>query len=190
MEEGRITDSFGRQIDFRNTILIMTSNIGANVIRSRTGLGFHTAAEEKTGDRMRDLLRGEVERFFRPEFLNRVDEMIYFKPLEKEDMKRIVDVQLVDVMRRLVAKNIKVELPDAAKDFLLEKGWSPEFGARPLRRAIERYLEDPLSEEILKGNIKEGDSVTVRADGPEGFAFDVAKPLVEPPAPPEPAPTA
>ena len=190
MEEGRITDSFGRQIDFRNTILIMTSNIGANIIRSRTGMGFHTAAEERTGDRMRDLLRGEVERFFRPEFLNRVDEIIYFKSLEKEDMKRIVDVQLIDVMRRLVAKNIHVELPDTAKEFLLEKGWSPEFGARPLRRAIERYLEDPLSEEILKGNINEGDSVTVRTDGPAGFEFDVVKPVVEPPVPPpEPAST-
>jgi ATP-dependent Clp protease ATP-binding subunit ClpC len=161
MEEGRLTDSFGRQIDFKNTILIMTSNIGAGVIKSRTGLGFHTEDEAMSGTKMKELLRGEVDRFFRPEFLNRVDELIYFKPLSKDDVKQIVDVQLQDVYKRLKNKGITMVLGDAAKNFLLDKGYSPEFGARPMRRAIERYIEDPLSEEILRGGFPEGSRLEV-----------------------------
>jgi ATP-dependent Clp protease ATP-binding subunit ClpC len=181
MEEGRLTDSFGRQIDFKNTILIMTSNIGAGVIKSRTGLGFHTSEEEVTGSKMKDLLRGEVDRFFRPEFLNRVDDMIYFKPLGKEDVKQIVDVQLKDVFQRLKNKGIEMVLGEDAKNFLLDKGYSAEFGARPMRRALERYIEDPLSEEILRGGIPEGSRIDVKV-GDDKLIFDVAK-AADPSAP-------
>jgi ATP-dependent Clp protease ATP-binding subunit ClpC len=183
MEEGRLTDSFGRHIDFKNTILIMTSNIGATLIKNRTGLGFHTSAEEATGDKMREMLKGEVDRFFRPEFLNRVDDLIYFKPLGREDLKHIVDIQLADVFTRLSKKNIKLVLEDATREFLLEKGYSAEFGARPLRRAIERYIEDPLSEEILRGRVTEGMTIDVKV-GNDALVFDVrsAEPKSPPPA--------
>ena len=184
MEEGRLTDSFGRQIDFKNTILIMTSNIGAAVIKSRTGMGFHTSDEEVTGTKMKELLRGEVDRFFRPEFLNRVDDMIYFKPLGKEDIKQIVDVQLKDVYQRLKNKGIDMVLGEDAKDFLLDKGYSAEFGARPMRRALERFIEDPLSEEILRGGIPEGSRIDVKV-GDDKLIFDIVKaadPNAAPPA--------
>jgi ATP-dependent Clp protease ATP-binding subunit ClpC len=183
MEEGRLTDSFGRHIDFKNTILIMTSNIGATLIKNRAGLGFTTVAEEATGDKVKDMLKGEVDRFFRPEFLNRVDDLIYFKPLDRVDLKRIVEIQLADVFTRLTKKNIKIVLGDDSREFLLEKGYSPEFGARPLRRAIERYIEDPLSEEILRGRITEGMTVEVKV-GNDALVFEAkaAEPKTPPPA--------
>jgi ATP-dependent Clp protease ATP-binding subunit ClpC len=183
MEEGRLTDSFGRHIDFKNTILIMTSNIGANLIKNRAGLGFHTAAEEQTGEKMKDMLKGEVERFFRPEFLNRVDDLIYFRPLNREDLKHIVEIQLKDVFDRLVKKNITLVVGDDAREFLLEKGYSLEFGARPLRRAIERYVEDPLSEEILRGRVAEGMTVNVKV-GNDALVFEAVtrEPNRPPPA--------
>jgi ATP-dependent Clp protease ATP-binding subunit ClpC len=183
MEEGRLTDSFGRHIDFKNTILIMTSNIGASLIKNRGGLGFTTVAEEQTGEKVKDMLKGEVDRFFRPEFLNRVDDLIFFKPLGREDLKRIVEIQLADVFTRLTKKNIKIVLGEDAKEFLLEKGYSMEFGARPLRRAIERYIEDPLSEEILRGRITDGMTVDVKV-GNDVLVFETkaAEPKTPPPA--------
>jgi ATP-dependent Clp protease ATP-binding subunit ClpC len=185
MEEGRLTDSFGRHIDFRNVILIMTSNIGAQVLKNQTGLGFTPPSEASTGQKMRDMLRAEVERHFRPEFLNRVDDLIYFKPLTRDDIKEIVDIQLRDLYTRLKAKEMEMVISDAAKDFLLEKGYSAEFGARPLRRAIERYIEDPLSEEILRGHIKDGSRIEVGV-GNEGLVFH-ASPATAPERAPEPA---
>jgi ATP-dependent Clp protease ATP-binding subunit ClpC len=186
MEEGRLTDSFGRHIDFKNTILIMTSNIGAQLIKNRTGLGFITVAEEATGDKVKDMLKGEVDRFFRPEFLNRVDDLIYFKPLNREDLKHIVDINLNDVFARLAKKNIKLVVDDPVREFLLEKGYSVEFGARPLRRAIERYVEDPLSEELLRGRVTEGMTIDVSV-GNDALVFITRAP--EPKTPP-PAVTA
>ncbi len=181
MDEGRLTDSFGRHIDFRNTILIMTSNIGASIIKNQTQFGF---APERSADqdraRMKDMLKGEVERHFRPEFLNRVDDLIYFVPLTREDLQHIVTVQLSDLLQRLKSKNIELVMPDAARDFILERGYSPEFGARPLRRAIERYIEDPLSEEILRGRVKNGMLVEAEVH-PDGLAFRASeKPEVVP----------
>ncbi|MSR75477.1 MAG: ATP-dependent Clp protease ATP-binding subunit [Planctomycetes bacterium] len=171
MEEGRLTDSFGRHIDFRNTILIMTSNIGAGIIKNQSSLGFGPARNaEQDRNRMKDMLKSEVDRFFRPEFLNRVDDLIYFTTLNREDLKKIVDVQLADLFTRLKSKDIELVLGDNAKEFILEKGYSPEFGARPLRRAIERYIEDPLSEEILRGHVKNGMRLDVEVR-PEGLAF-------------------
>ncbi|MHC4213669.1 MAG: AAA family ATPase, partial [Planctomycetota bacterium] len=154
MEEGRLTDSFGRHVDFKNVILIMTSNIGAELIKSNSGFGFGKKTPEANYEKMKDLLTKEVERHFRPEFLNRLDDTIVFKPLTRDDLQIIVDFELSKVFKRLIEHGYKLELTDHAKEFLIDKGYNPEFGARPLRRAIEHYIEDPLSESILRGEFK------------------------------------
>ncbi len=151
MEEGRLTDSFGRHIDFRNVVLIMTSNIGANLIKNSAGLGFSKSGGEGGYEKMRDMIQGEVERHFRPEFLNRVDELVVFNQLTRDDMQRIVRNELAKVSGRMASKNLKLEVAPAVVDFLIEKNFNADFGARPLKRAIERVIEDPLSEEILRG---------------------------------------
>jgi ATP-dependent Clp protease ATP-binding subunit ClpC len=152
MEEGKLTDSFGRRVDFRNTILIMTSNVGADIIKNQTPLGFQKQSEEMTYEKMRETLMQEVERHFRPEFLNRLDDIIVFKPLNREDMKEIVELELGYIRERLQDRGMELEITDEAKEFLINVEYNPEFGARPLRRSIERYIEDPMSEEILRGN--------------------------------------
>jgi ATP-dependent Clp protease ATP-binding subunit ClpC len=154
MEEGRLTDSFGRHVDFKNVILIMTSNIGADLIRNSSSFGFGKKTPEANYEKMKDTLQKEVERHFRPEFLNRVDDTIVFKALTREDLRIIVDYELAKVFKRLTEHGLRLELNDQAKEFLIEKGYSPEFGARPLRRAIEHYIEDPLSEAMLRGEFK------------------------------------
>jgi ATP-dependent Clp protease ATP-binding subunit ClpC len=154
MDEGRLTDSFGRGIDFKNVVVIMTSNIGAELIKNSNGFGFGKKTPEANYEKMRDMLHKEVERYFRPEFLNRVDDIIVFKPLTKENLQTIVDYELAKVFKRLTEHGLKMELADRAKEFLIEKGYNPEFGARPLRRAIEHYIEDPLSEAVLRGEFK------------------------------------
>jgi ATP-dependent Clp protease ATP-binding subunit ClpC len=151
MEEGRLTDSFGRHIDFRNVILIMTSNIGANLIKNSTGLGFGKTDGVQTYEKMREMVVGEVERHFRPEFINRVDEMVVFNQLQKSDLERIIHIEMRKVMDRLQEKDITLKLTQEAMDFLVERGYHPDHGARPLRRAIEQMLEDPLAEEVLRG---------------------------------------
>ncbi len=154
MEEGRLTDSFGRHVDFKNVILIMTSNIGADLIRNQSGFGFGKKTPESSYEKMKEMLHKEVERHFRPEFLNRVDDTIVFKALTREDLRTIVDYELAKVFKRLTEHGFKLELTDQAKEFLIDKGYNPEFGARPLRRAIEHYIEDPLSEAMLRGEFK------------------------------------
>jgi ATP-dependent Clp protease ATP-binding subunit ClpC len=154
MDEGRLTDSFGRNIDFKNIILIMTSNIGAELIKSSGGFGFGKKTADATYEKMKEMLNKEVERHFRPEFLNRVDDTIVFKALTRENLQTIVDYELAKVFKRLTEHGWKLELNDAAKEFLIDKGYNPEFGARPLRRAIEHYIEDPLSEAVLAGRFK------------------------------------
>ncbi len=154
MEEGRLTDSFGRHVDFKNVILIMTSNIGAELIKNQSGFGFGKKTPEHNYEKMKEMLHKEVERHIRPEFLNRVDDTIVFKSLTREDLRTIVDFELEKVFKRLTKHGFKLELTDQAKEFLIDKGYNPEFGARPLRRAIERYIEDPLSEAILRGEFK------------------------------------
>ena len=156
MEEGRLTDSFGRQIDFRNVILIMTSNIGANLIRNSAGLGFKVSDEDRSYEKMKEMVLGEVERHFRPEFLNRIDELVVFNQLGREDLDRIVLIEIDKVMKRLEERNITLELSDEALSYLVDKGFHPDYGARPLKRAIEQHLEDPLAEEVLRGNYEEG----------------------------------
>jgi ATP-dependent Clp protease ATP-binding subunit ClpC len=175
MEEGRLTDNVGRTIDFKNTILIMTTNIGAPEITGKTGFGFGRKDEASTYEKMKETLKLAMEGTFRPEFLNRVDDVIVFRSLNKVDMKNIIDIELAKVVKRLKEKNLALVLTEEAKDLLIEKGYSPEFGARPLRRAIEHLLEDPLSEELLKGVFQGKDTITVRVQEVEGdkkLAFD------------------
>src|SRR5579883_3000122 len=165
MEEGRLTDNVGRTIDFKNTILIMTTNIGAEQIAGRQEFGIHSSArrnEEATYEGMKQKLKAEMERNFRPEFLNRVDDIIVFRSLTKDNLKKIIDIELSKVSKRLADKGLSLVLSEEAKDFLIEKGTSLEYGARPLRRAIEHYLEDPLSEDLLRGYFAGKDTIMVR----------------------------
>ena len=179
LEEGKITDSLGRKIDFRNTIIIMTSNVGADLIRRQTTLGFGAAKLEDSYDVMRDKILEETKRIFKPEFLNRLDDTIVFHTLTKPDLIQIVDLEVEKVIQRIKAKYILLILEESAKDFLIEKGYDPQYGARPMRRAVERYLEDPLAEELLRGNIKTHENIHVKRDG-EKLAF-ISRPSVSQP---------
>jgi len=174
MEEGRLTDSFGRHVDFRNTILIMTSNIGADLIKGGGGFGFGKRDTEVNYENIKNVLNKEIERFFRPEFINRLDEVIVFKPLTRDDLVEIVTNEVGRVSERLSGKGLKLELDDAAREFLIEKGYNPDFGARPLRRAIGTYIEDPLSEMILSGELKNKGLVKVskREDAADNLFFE------------------
>jgi ATP-dependent Clp protease ATP-binding subunit ClpC len=176
LEEGKITDSLGRKIDFRNTIIIMTSNVGADLIRRQTTLGFGAPKVDDNYDVMRDKILEETKRIFKPEFLNRLDDTIVFHTLTKPDLIQIVDLEVEKVIQRIKAKYILLILEESAKDFLIEKGYDPQYGARPMRRAVERYLEDPLAEELLRGNIKTHENIHVKRDG-EKLAF-VSQPMV------------
>jgi ATP-dependent Clp protease ATP-binding subunit ClpC len=191
MEEGHLTDSYGRKVDFKNTIVIMTSNIGAEVIKNQTGLGFQKTSSEASFGRMRDELMREVEKAFRPEFLNRLDEVIVFHQLTRDDLRKIIDIEVRGVTERLVQRKITMILSPEAKEHLIEQGFNPEFGARPLRRAIQRQLEDPLSEEVLRGAFPAGAMLRVTLhEGHLRFDADLP-PAVPPAAPPaQPAETA
>jgi ATP-dependent Clp protease ATP-binding subunit ClpC len=183
LEEGKITDSLGRKIDFRNTIIIMTSNVGAELIKKQTTLGFGAPKLDDNYDTMREKILEETKRVFKPEFLNRLDDIIVFHTLTKPDLIRIVDLEVTKVVDRIKARDIHLHLDQSATDFLIEKGYDPSYGARPMRRAVERYLEDPMAEELLRGHIKTGDQVKVTAA--EGkLHFEVQ------PQPSEPAPAA
>jgi len=172
LEEGKITDSLGQKIDFRNTIIIMTTNVGAELIKRQTALGFGAIAGHGSYEAMRDKILDESKRVFKPEFLNRLDDMIVFHQLERNDLVKIVDLEVAKVIERVRAKDIKVHLDTTAVEFLIDKGYDPIYGARPMRRAVEKYLEDPLAEEFLRGNIKHGDTLEVHAAG-EQLAFKV-----------------
>ncbi len=172
MDEGRLTDSFGRGIDFKNVILIMTSNIGAELIKNQGGFGFGKKSPDSTYEKMKEILSKEVERHFRPEFLNRVDDTIVFKPLTRDDLTTIVDYELNKVFKRLTEHGLKLELTPATKEFLIDKGYNPEFGARPLRRAIEHYIEDPLSEAMLGGQFRGKNLVKIDVLDEEHLKFE------------------
>lgn len=171
MEDGRLTDSFGRHVDFCNVILIMTSNIGAQLIKNQSTLGFKMDSSEQSYDAMKEQLNKEVERHFRPEFLNRIDNVLVFKSLSKDDLKKIIKIELEGLQSRLSNHNISLSLATDAVDFLINKGYDSHLGARPLRRAIERYIEDPLSELIIQGKFKEKELVQVNA-GKDELTFD------------------
>ena len=162
MEEGRLTDSFGRNVDFRNTVLILTSNIGADLIKGGGGFGFKRNDAEASYENIKSILLKEIERYFRPEFINRLDEIIVFRPLTKEDLVIIVEYETAKVRGRLIEQGVEMELEQSAKDFLIEKGYSPDFGARPLRRAIGQYIEDTLSEMLLSGDFHDKNKVVIR----------------------------
>ncbi|MES0328946.1 MAG: ATP-dependent Clp protease ATP-binding subunit, partial [Dehalococcoidales bacterium] len=169
-DDGHLTDAKGRRVDFRNSIIIMTSNIGAELIRKGGGLGFATRTDEvKTQEqdygRMKDRLLGELKKAFRPEFLNRIDGVIVFRSLTKPQIRQIVDLMLVTVGEQLAEKEVKLEVTDAAKDFLGRTGYDEVYGARPLRRAIQSQLEDKLSEDLLRGKFQAGDTVIVDLAG-------------------------
>ncbi|MCE2883520.1 MAG: ATP-dependent Clp protease ATP-binding subunit [Planctomycetaceae bacterium] len=176
MEEGRLTDSFGRHVDFKNVILIMTSNLGADVIKGGSTFGFGKRAEVQDYEKMRKALMGEVEKFFRPEFINRLDDVVVFRPLVKDDLVTIIEYELSKVRKRLGEKGMKMELDAGAKDFLIEKGYNPDFGARPLRRALGQYIEDPLAENLLMGEFKAGDEIRVtRGEGQDHLTFKAVR---------------
>jgi len=165
LEEGKLTDSVGLVVDFRNTIVLLTSNVGAETIRKQTTIGFTAASEEASYDRMKEKILDEAKKSFRPEFLNRLDDVIVFRALNRPDLIQILDLEVKKVMERLRGRNIQLQLEDKAKDFLVEKGYDPIYGARPMRRAVERYLEDPLAEEILKGHLHDNDPIQVTVEG-------------------------
>jgi ATP-dependent Clp protease ATP-binding subunit ClpC len=155
LEEGRLTDSFGRHVDFRNTIIILTSNIGSSIIKNQASLGFSKAVDtvEKTYETMKMQLGRELEKHFRPEFLNRIDEIVVFRTLTREDMKQIIDIELGGVKARLMEKEVDLVLDDPAKERIIDEGSDFDYGARPLKRAIEKLVEDPLSERVLRGDV-------------------------------------
>jgi ATP-dependent Clp protease ATP-binding subunit ClpC len=161
MEEGRLTDSFGRNVDFRNTILIMTTNAGADAIKNESSLGFQKPDDDASYDGMKDRVGDEIEKVFRPEFLNRVDDVIVFRHLTTEDLKDVIDLELSKVRERLMDRGFCLTLTDDSKAFIIKKGSNLDYGARPLRRAIENYIEDPLSEELLKGEFEGKNKIVV-----------------------------
>jgi ATP-dependent Clp protease ATP-binding subunit ClpC len=187
MEEGRLTDSFGRHIDFRNVILIMTTNAGADAIKNESAFGFQKPDDDASYDSMKARVTGEIEKVFRPEFLNRINDVIIFRHLNVEDLKDVVDLELYKVRKRLEEKGLKLELTDEAKTFVIKKGSNTDFGARPLRRAIEAWIEDPLAEELLKGefggqNLIRVDVVKDDEDKVKRLKFEGFKVAVEPEA--------
>lgn len=176
LEEGRLTEAKGRSVDFRNTVLIMTSNIGANLIRRETAVGFRGARDENQSyEQMKDKIINEVKKTFRPEFLNRVDEIIVFHALNRDHMKDIVNLMLNQVRTRLKDSDLALEVSDEAREKIVDEGYDPLYGARPLRRAITRLIEDPLSEEVLEGKFQEGDTVLVGVDSEGKITFSKAE---------------
>jgi ATP-dependent Clp protease ATP-binding subunit ClpC len=164
LDDGILTDGLGRRVDFKNTVIIMTSNIGTRDIKAGGRIGFTANPESDDYETLRSTIEEAVRRLFNPEFLNRIDEFIIFRPLKREHISRIIDIQLQRLLKRLEVAHIQLELTKSAREFLVDKGYDEKFGARPLRRALQRYLEDPLAEEILKGTVKDGMTVKVRFD--------------------------
>jgi ATP-dependent Clp protease ATP-binding subunit ClpC len=163
LEEGMITDSFGRKIDFRNTIIILTSNVGAESIKRQTTLGFNAMAEDEADfEGMKAKIDTVAKKHFRPEFLNRLDELVVFRMLEKESLNQIVDLEVAKLVKRLADKEIDLVLESSARDLIVTEGYDPDYGARPMRRAVEQLLEDPLAEAILSGEVKENQHVTAK----------------------------
>jgi len=181
MEEGRLTDNVGRTIDFKNSIIIMTTNIGAAEITGKVGgYGFHNRKDEQANySKMKETVKQAMENNFRPEFLNRVDDIIVFRPLTKPDLKNIIDIELSKVYKRLKEKSLRLVLTEEAKELLIEKGTSLDFGARPLRRAIEHFLEDPLSEDLLRGSFVGKNLINTRVGEVDGEKKIIFEPTFE-----------
>jgi ATP-dependent Clp protease ATP-binding subunit ClpC len=172
LEEGKLTDNVGRVVNFRNTIILMTSNVGSDTIKRQSSMGFSPINDANSYEQMREKILEEAKKTFRPEFLNRLDDLIVFRSLTKPDLIAILDLEINKVMQRLIKnRNIALQLDDKAKDFLVGKGYDPQYGARPMRRAVERFLEDPLAEELLKGNLHDGDPISVTVEN-DHLAFN------------------
>jgi len=193
MEEGRLTDSFGRNVDFRNVLLIMTTNAGAEAIKNESSFGFTKPTKDASYNDMKARVMEQIERVFRPEFLNRLDETIIFRHLTNDDLKQVIDLELAKVRERLLERGLELNLTDDAKEFLIKKGSNLDYGARPLRRAIENYIEDPLSEELLKGEfkgmgrievtgVKDEESGKVKQLNFQGYEVEAREPEEEPAA--------
>ena len=164
LEEGKLTDSQGRTVDFRNTIILLTSNVGAESAKRSKSIGFNNTDEDVDYEKMKELIMDEAKKAFRPEFLNRLDDVIVFHSLDKQALMKILDLEIIKVVERLEKKDINLVLDDKARDFLVKKGHDPEYGARPMRRAVERFMEDPLAEEILRDKLTEGQPIQVSSD--------------------------
>jgi ATP-dependent Clp protease ATP-binding subunit ClpC len=176
LDDGMLTDGIGRKVDFKNTIIIMTSNIGSRQLKDfGVGVGFNTSAREAEKESMRrDVIEKSLKKSFAPEFLNRIDDIIYFNSLKREDIHSIIDIELRGLFGRIKNMGFGVDMDEKAKDFLLAKGWDEQYGARPLRRAIQRYMEDDLADEIIRADILPGDTIHVTADE-EKITFNIEK---------------
>jgi ATP-dependent Clp protease ATP-binding subunit ClpC len=163
-DDGILTDSLGRRVDFKNTIIIMTSNIGTRDLKKSGGFGFGADTAKHTAEGIKATIEEALKRVFNPEFLNRLDDTIIFHSLDREHIMQIVDIQMRDLLKRVTAMGITIELTKPAKEFLAEKGYDPAYGARPLRRALQKYLEDPVAEELLKGKYPEGTVIRAKVD--------------------------
>ena len=166
LDEGRLTDSLGRSVDFKNTIIIMTSNIGTRQLKDfGRGVGFAiNKGAEQENEHARYIIQKALKKAFAPEFLNRIDDVVTFNQLDKNHIHQIIDIELKDLYDRVASLNYKLKISAAAKDFLSEKGYDPQFGARPLKRAIQKYLEDEMAEIIIKASVAEGDTISVGMD--------------------------
>lgn len=183
LDDGQLTDGLGRKVDFKNTIIIMTSNIGSRQLKDfGTGVGFNTSAREaEKADMERDVIEKALKKSFAPEFLNRIDDIIYFNSLQREDIHKIIDIELKGLFKRIEGMGYCITIDEGAKDFLVKKGWDAQYGARPLKRAIQRYIEDDLAEEIIKADILAGDTIHITVPStaddaePDKIIFDIEK---------------
>lgn len=188
LEEGQVTDNFGRKIDFRNTIVILTSNVGAETIKRQTSLGFGAMSQDTSDhEGIKGKIGEQAKKFFKPEFLNRLDDIVVFRMLEKEQLVTIVDLEVSKVVTRLRNKKIELVLDQAAREFLMKEGYDPQYGARPMRRAVEKHIEDPLAEHVLRGDVRAGDRVQVTVNEEQKALKFVTDPREELPEPAESA---
>ncbi len=171
LDEGHLTDSMGHKIDFKNTILIMTSNIGIKDIKNMASYGFTNTKDENKFENMKNKLSDELKRTFNPEFLNRVDDIIFFKQLSLNEAVKIVDLAIKDVLKKLRERNIEFHLTDGAKKFIAEKGFDPLYGARQLKRSIQKNIEDPIADELLKGTFSDGSVIQVKLKNKNELSF-------------------
>jgi ATP-dependent Clp protease ATP-binding subunit ClpC len=188
LDEGHITDGLGRKVDFKNTVLIMTSNVGAREIKKSGGYGFTTPGGDSDYEGMKSKILEEVKRVFNPEFLNRVDETIVFRQLLKQDMVKIIDLVIEDTLAKASERNLKIEMTKGAKEHIAEIGFDPVFGARPLKRTIQKHIEDPIAEELLKGTIRDGNTIKIKKKGNDldfSKVEDIDEQKEDPPAKPE-----
>jgi ATP-dependent Clp protease ATP-binding subunit ClpC len=177
LDDGQLTDGMGRKVDFKNTLIIMTSNIGARQLKEfGDGVGFATSTRvDNKEENNKAVIEKALKRTFAPEFLNRIDDVIVFNSLEKSHINKIIDIVMLDVLKRLTDLGIHVEITEKAKDFIADKGYDQQFGARPLHRAIQKYLEDPLAEEILSSRVSDGDTLIAELDEPNGVILFTKK---------------